>query len=49
MTQTACTHIAAISDVKHAKQRECEECVKIGSAMGAPSDVPGMRPDVVLR
>jgi hypothetical protein len=31
MTQAACTHIAAISAVKHGKLRECEECVKIGS------------------
>ena len=31
MTGAACGHIAAISAVKHAKQRECEECVKIGS------------------
>jgi hypothetical protein len=26
-----CTHIDAIEDVKLAKQRVCEECVKIGS------------------
>jgi hypothetical protein len=26
-----CTHIDAIDDVRHAKQRVCEECVKIGS------------------
>jgi len=26
-----CTHIDAIEDVKPAKQRVCEECVKIGS------------------
>ena len=31
MTGAACGHIAAISAVKHANQRECEECVKIGS------------------
>ena len=27
----ACTHIEAVHQVKHAKRRECEECVKIGS------------------
>ena len=26
-----CDHIKAIKDVKQAKKRECEECVKIGS------------------
>ena len=26
-----CTHIEAITSVKHPKQRVCEECVKIGS------------------
>jgi hypothetical protein len=31
MTEAACAHIAAISTVKHAKRRECEECMKIGS------------------
>ena len=31
MTGAACGHIAAISGVKHAQRRECEECVKIGS------------------
>ena len=29
---SACSHIGAIKTVKHAKKRECEECVKIGSA-----------------
>jgi hypothetical protein len=28
---SACSHIDAIKTVKHAKKRECEECVKIGS------------------
>ncbi len=31
MTDAPCTHIGAISQVKHAKRHECEECVKIGS------------------
>lgn len=31
MTTSACTHIAAITTVKHAKRRQCEECVKTGS------------------
>ena len=31
MTEAACGHIAAISTVKQAKRRECDECVKIGS------------------
>jgi len=27
----ACDHIASVTDVKHPKRRECEECVKIHS------------------
>jgi hypothetical protein len=30
MTRRACTHLEAIMDVKPAKRRECEECVKTG-------------------
>jgi uncharacterized UBP type Zn finger protein len=26
-----CSHLAAITTVKHAKRRECDECVKIGA------------------
>ena len=26
-----CDHLAAIGSVKHARRRECEECVKIGA------------------
>jgi hypothetical protein len=29
--QTTCTHISAVKSVKHAKQRVCDECVKIGA------------------
>jgi len=32
MPDTACTHIDAISTVKHARKRQCDECVKIGSS-----------------
>jgi hypothetical protein len=31
MTEEACIHIGAITAVKPASQRVCEECVKIGS------------------
>src|SRR5437773_10116975 len=31
MPDGACAHIAAITTVRHAKRRECEECVKIGA------------------
>lgn len=31
MNDMPCAHLAAIKTVKHAKRRECEECVKIGS------------------
>jgi hypothetical protein len=31
MSTNACAHIAAVTTVKHPKQPECEECVKIGS------------------
>jgi hypothetical protein len=27
-----CTHIAAITNVKHPKVRECDECVKMGAS-----------------
>jgi hypothetical protein len=26
-----CTHIDALETIRHAKKRECEECVKIGA------------------
>jgi hypothetical protein len=31
MTEESCAHINAIANIKQAKRRECEECVKIGS------------------
>lgn len=31
MADPTCAHIDAIDDVKHAKKRECEECVKMHS------------------
>jgi hypothetical protein len=31
MADQTCAHLDAITTVKHAKHRECEECVKIGS------------------
>ena len=31
MAAETCSHIKAITTVKHPKRRECEECVKIGS------------------
>ena len=31
MALETCAHINAITDVKHPKRRECEECVKIGA------------------
>ena len=31
MAETACAHIEAITTVKHAKHRSCDECVKIGA------------------
>ncbi len=31
MPDEACAHIVAITTVRHAKRRECEECVKIGA------------------
>ncbi len=32
MTQGNCAHIETIETIKHAKRRECEECVKSGSS-----------------
>jgi hypothetical protein len=26
-----CAHVEAVTDVKHPKKRECEECIKTGS------------------
>jgi hypothetical protein len=31
MKTSSCTHLGAVTAVKHSKQRACEECVKIGS------------------
>jgi len=31
MTDGPCKHLTAITTVRHAVRRECEECVKIGS------------------
>jgi hypothetical protein len=31
MSGDSCSHIGSIKDVKQAKKRECEECVKIGA------------------
>jgi len=30
MPDQGCAHINAVASVKHAKRRECEDCVKIG-------------------
>ena len=32
MAEGTCAHIEAITTVKRAKRRQCEECVKIGSS-----------------
>ena len=32
MAEGSCTHIEAIRSVRHAKHRECEECMKTGSS-----------------
>jgi hypothetical protein len=29
--EAACAHLKAVHDVRHAKRRECEDCVKMGS------------------
>ena len=31
MAEATCAHIEAITTVKHAKRRECDECVKLGA------------------
>jgi len=31
MAEDTCSHIEAIQTIKHAKRRECEECVKMGA------------------
>jgi hypothetical protein len=32
MTEGSCAHIETIKTIKHAKRRECENCVKSGSS-----------------
>src|SRR5678815_1508836 len=32
MTQGSCAHLETIKTIKHAKRRECEDCVKSGSS-----------------
>jgi hypothetical protein len=32
MAEETCSHLNAITKVKHPTQRECEECVKIGAS-----------------
>jgi hypothetical protein len=32
MTASACAHIAAITEVKHARRQVCEECIKTGDS-----------------
>ena len=46
---SACAHIDAIQTVIHPKTRACEECVKIGSLMGAPAHLSVVRRHAVLR
>ena len=31
MAEAACSHLEAVTTVKHARHRQCDECVKIGS------------------
>ena len=31
MPDATCSHIESVAEVKHAKRRECEECVKVGA------------------
>ena len=49
MSGEACTHIEAISSVKHAKTRQCEECVKNRRPLAAPAHLPDLRRHAVLR
>jgi uncharacterized UBP type Zn finger protein len=32
MAEGSCTHIEAIKTIRHARRRQCEECVKSGSS-----------------
>jgi hypothetical protein len=32
MVASACVHLAAITDVRHAKRHVCEECIKTGDS-----------------
>ncbi len=49
MAHRGCAHLNAIITVKHAKKRECEECVKTGDSWVHLRHVSRVRPDAVLR
>ncbi len=49
MADVGCAHLNAIITVKHAKKRECEECVKTGDSWVHLRHVSRVRPDAVLR
>ena len=44
-----CAHLGAIENVRKAKRRECEDCIKIGGALGSSPDMPGVRGYPLLR
>ena len=48
MTSEVCQHIDAVTDIRQAQARRCEECVKIGSQMGPPPHLPDVRHHAVL-
>jgi hypothetical protein len=49
MIAGTCAHLNAISEIKLPEILECEECVKIGRALGALADMSEMRSHALLR
>ncbi len=46
MSEGSCSHVAAITTVKPAKRRECDECVKIGARWArADTGSSALKPD----
>ena len=47
--QAACTHLDQIRKVTPRTPQGCEECLKIGSQVGSPAAMPGVRSCWLLR
>jgi len=48
MAEDSCSHLNAITKIKHPTRRECEECVKIGASWVHLADLSNVRYDALL-